>query len=41
MSDPKDTIVSMWTNSNLINEDVINSLTEDQLIRLAEMLKKI
>ena len=41
MSDPNDTIVSMWTNSNLINEDVLNSLTEDQLTRLAEMLKEI
>jgi len=30
-----------WTSSNLINEDVINSLTPEQLIRLAEMLKEI
>ena len=41
MSDPKDTIVSMWTNTNLINEDVLNSLTPEQLQRLAEMLEKI
>ena len=41
MSDPNDTIVSMWTNSNLINEDVLKSLTPEQLIRLAEMLKEI
>ena len=41
MSDPNDTIVSMWTNSNLINEDVINSLTPEQLTRLAEMVKEI
>lgn len=33
--------MSEWTNPNLINEDVINSLTEEQLIRLAEMLKDI
>ena len=30
-----------WTNGSLINEDVINSLTEEQLIRLSEMLKEI
>ena len=30
-----------WTNGSLINEDVINSLTPEQLIRLAEMLEKI
>jgi hypothetical protein len=30
-----------WTNGSLINEDVINSLTPEQLIRLAEMLKEI
>ena len=33
--------MSEWTNPNLINEDVINSLTPEQLIRLAEMLKDI
>lgn len=41
MSDPNATMVSMWTNSNLINEDVINNLTPDQLKRLAEMLEKV
>ncbi len=41
MSDPNDTIVSMWTNNNLINEDVLNSLTPEQLKRLAEMLEKV
>jgi hypothetical protein len=30
-----------WTNGSLINEDVINSLTPEQLLRLAEMLKDI
>ena len=30
-----------WTDGSLINEDVINSLTPEQLIRLAEMLEKI
>jgi hypothetical protein len=30
-----------WTDGSLINEDVINSLTPEQLIRLAEMLKEI
>lgn len=41
MSDPNDTIVSMWTNSNLINEDVLNSLTPEQLQRLAEILEAV
>ncbi len=41
MSDPKDTMVSMWTNSNLINEDVLNNLTPEQLKRLSEMLEKV
>jgi hypothetical protein len=41
MSDPNDTIVSMWTNSNLINEDVLNSLTPEQLKRLSEMLANV
>ena len=30
-----------FSNPNLINEDVINSLTPEQLIRLAQMLEKI
>ena len=33
--------MSEWTDGSLINEDVINSLTSDQLVRLAEMLKDI
>jgi hypothetical protein len=33
--------MSDFSNPNLINEDVINSLTPEQLIRLAEMLEKI
>ena len=33
--------MSEWTDGSLINEDVINSLTEEQLIRLAQMLEKI
>jgi hypothetical protein len=33
--------MSEWTDGSLINEDVINSLTPEQLIRLAEMLEKI
>jgi hypothetical protein len=41
MSDPNATMVSMWTNSNLINEDVLKSLTPEQLKRLAEMLEKV
>jgi hypothetical protein len=41
MSDPKDTIVSMWTNDNLINEDVLRSLTVEQLLRLTEMLAEV
>jgi hypothetical protein len=41
MSDPNDTIVSMWTNSNLINEDVLRSLTVEQLLRLTEMLAEV
>ena len=34
-------MMSEWTDGSLINEDVINSLTSDQLVRLAEMLKDI
>lgn len=41
MSDPKDTIVSMWTNDNLINEDVLRSLTVEQLLKLTEMLADV
>lgn len=41
MSDPKDTIVSMWTDDNLINEDVLRSLTVEQLLRLTEMLAEV
>jgi hypothetical protein len=41
MSDPNDTIVSMWTNDNLINEDVLRSLTVEQLLRLTEMLAEV
>ena len=33
--------MSEWTDGSLVNEDVINSLTPEQLIRLAEMLEKI
>jgi hypothetical protein len=33
--------MSDFSNPNLINEDVINSLTPEQLIRLAEMLKDV
>ena len=41
MSDPNDTIVSMWTNDDLINEDVLRSLTVEQLLRLTEMLAEV
>ena len=41
MTDPNATMVSMWTNTNLINEDVLNSLTPEQLQRLAEMLAEV
>jgi len=41
MSDPNATMVSMWTNGNLINEDVLNNLTPEQLIKLSEMLAKV
>ena len=33
--------MSEWTDGSLINEDVINSLTQEQLIRLAEMLAEV
>ncbi len=43
MSDPTPIIGSMneWKNPNLINEDVIKSLTPDQLKRLSEILAKV
>ena len=43
MSDPTPIIGSMneWNNPNLINEDVIKSLTPDQLKRLSEILAKV
>jgi len=37
----KQVYMSEWTSSNLINEDVINSLTPEQLNRLADMLKDV
>jgi hypothetical protein len=30
-----------WTDGSLINEDVLNSLTKEQLDKLAEMLKDV
>jgi hypothetical protein len=33
--------MSEWNSSNLINEDVINSLTPEQLKKLEEMLRSI
>jgi hypothetical protein len=33
--------MSEWTDGSLINEDVLKSLTPEQLIRLAEMLKDV
>lgn len=30
-----------WTDGSLINEEVLKSLTPEQLIRLAEMLEKV
>lgn len=30
-----------WTDGSLINEDVLNSLTKEQLDELAEMLKDV
>ena len=41
MSDPNDTIVSMWTNDNLINMDVLKSLSVEQLLKLTEMLAEV
>lgn len=33
--------MSEWTDGSLINEDVINSLTPEQLNRLADILKDV
>ena len=33
--------MSEWTDGSLINEEVLKSLTPEQLIRLAKMLEKI
>lgn len=33
--------MSEWTDGSLINEDVINSLTPEQLIKLSEILAKV
>jgi hypothetical protein len=33
--------MSAWTDGSVINEDVLNSLTKEQLDKLAEILKKI
>jgi hypothetical protein len=41
MSDPNDTIVSMWTNDNLINMDVLKNLSVEQLRMLTEMLAEV
>ena len=30
-----------WTDGSLINEDVLNSLTKEQLDKIAEMLKDV
>jgi hypothetical protein len=30
-----------WTDGSIINEDVLNSLTKEQLDELAEMLKDV
>jgi hypothetical protein len=34
-------MMSEWTDGSLINEDVINSLTLEQLQRLSEMLANV
>ena len=31
----------VWTNGSLINQEVIDSLTPEQIVRLTEMLKDI
>lgn len=33
--------MSAWTDGSIINEDVLNSLTKEQLDKLAEILKDI
>lgn len=33
--------MSEWTDGSLINEDVLKSLTPEQLKRLSEMLEKV
>jgi hypothetical protein len=33
--------MSAWTDGSIINEDVLNSLTKEQLDELAEMLKDV
>lgn len=33
--------MSEWTDGSLINEDVLNSLTPEQLIKLSEILAKV
>jgi hypothetical protein len=33
--------MSAWTDGSIINEDVLNSLTKEQLDKLAEMLKDV
>jgi hypothetical protein len=33
--------MSAWTDGSIINEDVLNSLTKEQLDKLAEMLKNV
>ena len=33
--------MSEWTNSNLINMDVLKSLTPEQLKKLSEILAKV
>ncbi len=33
--------MSEWTDGSIINEDVLNSLTKEQLDELAEMLKDV
>ena len=33
--------MSAWTDGSIINEDVLNSLTKEQLDKIAEMLKDV
>jgi hypothetical protein len=37
----KQVYMSEWTDGSLINEEVINSLTFEQLNKLAEILKDV